>query len=273
MDSITEIYERKKQVFWEQNKKLYKIFSIATFFTFLILMIFAPLPGNLMIEGKVWYAKLYGFLFFVGLSAIGSFLYFELWTTKEIFYLNYVMGIKRSFYAHARCFCAKFWIYPFFVFAALLKTHFDYKIGIYILVCCCILLCAFYFFYKKTICSKQKKTFSSFSCGKIYSLIFSINIKLKFCLITVLMIFSLIIKNSDMQYQSAIYYLNCFSVVIFFLLHSILKGIRFNIYNLEKFTKYINIKYYLNIKKKVNLVFIVLSCIILCNQLICCVKY
>ena len=132
---ISLAIRRKKQLFKENNASLYRLLLIIIFFLAPVLLIFAPLPGYLLGEGEHLSGKLLATSFFIFLAFIESFVYWNLWSRKELLYLDYIHGKYNMLSKHIMSFVPSCIFYFIFVFSAFFRVSISLSSIAYVLTC------------------------------------------------------------------------------------------------------------------------------------------
>lgn len=259
--------KRKKLLFRESNVALYRLLTILAFFIGPILLIFAPLPGFLLLDGKHLNAKIFAISFFIFLSFIESFVYWSFWSRRELLYLSYIQGKYVALSRHLVHFSTTRIFFLFFVFSVFFKVPVSINSIFYVLGCYFLLFLTFIVCYeiKVQFVEKQLKSLSILTFIKLATLPLINGVKTRGVFLTIILSISLLFQYSSIEFKSLHYFLTIFLFIIFFVFYSIYKIVDLNIQKQSTFLKYISLNFYFLYK---NLIKIMLALLFLLSVLL-----
>ena len=234
--------KRKKHAFKNNNVGLYKFLMLFYIFIGPIFLIFARLPGYLLIHNNGHAISLIlALVFFIFLALLESFLYWFFWSRQELLYFISIKGKFLLLREHWRCFFKRSLFFHLFVFAVFFKINFSLNSIIYIFFCYSIILAMFILTYEIKMIpfgSNKRIEMPSFTAGiKLISLLFANGVKTRLLLIALILVFSFFLKLNNKNVEALRYFSLIFSFTSLYLLSSI-----FNLMlkNIDLYKNYFN---------------------------------
>lgn len=229
--------KRKVENYKKSHQSLYKLITVLFLLLSPLILIFAPLPGYLLIHPTHYIPAIFSTVFFILLFATESIVYWRHWTRAELQFFKSINANSRALVEHFESFIQTSVVTHIFIWGALFKADFTVWLMIYLTLIYTLVFIVFIFIYwlRFELSTSIVSRFKAVRVIKLLTMVLGHGVYLRATILFVILFTSHTLQANGVDEETFGYFAIVFFVLILYFHQGILQLVLLNLSNYKNF--------------------------------------